>query len=804
MFLAFVLGEFIAVQNWVWIFFIIFILLATIKIITKQQVTVFVVFFLFCVIGFLITEYEIKNRDIAYSMKEEQQIAIGQVSKIEESQIGFQIYLQNVILNNRNFNKIIVYADSVDELKIGNKVRVNGCIQQFSSARNQGNFDSKNYYMSLGIYVGISAIKIEKIDSDYDNVRENLRQLKISIDRNLDKVCNYKTKGLYKVLQDKNTIYKGILLGDKSDMNTEIKELYSIAGISHVLAISGLHISLIGMLIYTLLRKRFKFAVSFAPSMALVISFGLMSGMGIATIRAVVMFGLKLLGEVLGRSYDYLTAISTAGIMLMLYNPFVIYHSGFQMSFAAIIAITLVWPIVCNILGIETKTKLLLFGLNIGMILNPIIAFNYYQLPTYSFLLNIIVVPLMSVVIVSGMTGITLSFINIWMGRLGILPGCVILELYNYLCKVFSKLPFSNVIVGKPSIGIIIVYYVMLTVFLLGANYIRNQRNREERKKNEIIAKEGRKIESKKIRSIRLRKMNRRFRRLSLVIYVILNFLIYNPAKELFQEKNLEVTFLDVGQGDGIFVRTDNGTTITIDGGSTSVNQVGKYRIIPYMKAKGIKIIDYAIVTHTDIDHISGLEEMIIESDNQGVKVKNLVMPDIPLKDEAFLKFISLAREHKVNVLYISEGNELKLGSVEFACLNPSLSTKAKDRNDYSMVLSVTYNQFSMLLTGDISSEVEEKIMSTLQNHYTLLKVAHHGSKYSTSEAFLKKINPDYSMISVGEHNLYGHPSGETLSRLADIGTHTYRTDECGGIMVKINQYGNIVKLKGFLEESSQ
>ena len=809
------------------------------------------VIFLSIFVAYMLTENEIEKRNGIWQAEEKEVSLLGSISKIQENEYGWNIYVEQVTLEkqvtieNVKYAQFLVQCDDKPDVKIGNKIYVTGELKQFEMARNYGNFDSRKYYMSLGIYGKVKADKLQLVDYRYDSLRENLYQLRCLIVEKLKNICDVSkinsgiTKYFFNVCKGKDSIFSAILLGDKSEMDGEIKDLYSVSGIAHILAISGLHISFIGMFVYTLLRKRFKFAVSSAISMVLVISFGLMSGMGIATIRAVVMFGLKLLGEVLGRTYDYLTAISTAGIMLMLYNPFVIFHSGFQMSFAAIIAITLVWPMVCNILGIETKArpgkrflkecidtndiggmkskikrvewtkekakdifgglkKSLLFGLNVGMVMNPIIAFYYYQLPTYSFLLNIIVVPLMSVVIVSGMAGITLSFMNIWLGRLGILPGCVILELYTFLCKVVSVLPFSNVIVGKPSIGLIIAYYVMLTSFLLVTNYIRSQRNREERKKNEVIAKEGRKIEGKKIRSIRLRKVDRRFRRLSLIICVILNFLIYNPAKELFQEKNLEVTFLDVGQGDGIFVQTDNGTTITIDGGSTSVNQVGKYRIIPFMKAKGIKAINYAIVTHTDNDHISGLEEMLIALDNQGVRVKHLVMPDIPLKDETYQNLITLAREHKVKVLYISKGNKLKLGSVEFACRHPSLNTKSDDRNDYSTVLSVTYNQFSMLLTGDISSETEEKVMSTLQNHYTLLKVAHHGSKYSTSEAFLKKITPDYSMISVGEHNLYGHPSGETLERLKQSGSDIFRTDECGGVTVRTD--GKKMRVKKMVE----
>ena len=804
---------------------------AALKIITKKQAFVFVVIFLSVFSAYLMTDNEINKRDYLWHAEEKVVSLSGNVSKIQENEYGWNIYIEQVTFEDRKYNQFLVQYDKAPDIKIGNEILVTGKLSQFESARNPGNFDSKKYYMSLGIYAKVKAENIQIADEAYDSVRDSLYQLRCHITEKLKKICDVGkcdfnvVKRIFSVCKGKDSIFSAILMGEKSGMDAEIKELYSVSGIAHILAISGLHISFIGMFIYTLLRKRFKFAVSSAVSIILVIAFGIMSGMGIATIRAVVMFGLRILGEVLGRTYDYLTAISTAGIMLMMWNPFVIFNSGFQMSFAAIIAITLVWPMVCNILKIEVKGKVeekeilskdknvknveclkdiikkdlgilkksLIFGLNIGMIMNPIIAFNYYQLPTYSFLLNIIVVPLMSVVIVSGMTGIGGIFVNIWIGRLCILPGCVILELYTCLCKIVSKLPLSNVIVGRPSIWVVFVYYLLLLCFIFGATYIRNKKDKSEKEKEKFITKNGRKIESKAVRIVKQRKVNKKFRIVSLVIYATLNLLIYNPAREFLRENNLEVTFLDVGQGDSIFIQTENGTTITVDGGSTSLDNVGKYRIIPFLKSKGIKKIDYAIITHADNDHISGLVEMIVESDNKGVRIKNLVMPDISVKDDAYLQLISLSRNQKVNVLYISKVNKMKFKEVELECLYPSINTMAEDRNDYSTVLNVTYDKFSMLLTGDISTTPEAEIINMLQSRYTILKVAHHGSKYSTSEEFLRKVNPKYSVISVGEHNLYGHPSYETLERLKQIGSRVFRTDECGGITVRTD--GEMIKM---------
>lgn len=806
-------------QKFTWIFLAMFIVFSVIRIITKQQVTVFVVIFLFCILGFLITSHEMINRGKAYGLKENQVEILGRVSKISESPFGFQVYLQNVSLQGITFNQIIVYTDDTKGLKIGNIIKVTGNIKHFSMARNRGNFDQRDYYMSLGIYVGVSAQKVLITDSDYDGIRHHLEQLKNSIKDRLDKVCNHGVKGIMKVLGNKNTLYEGILLGDKSGMDMELKELYSISGISHVLAISGLHISIIGMFIYSLFRRRFSFGVAATFSVAVVVAFGILSGMGIAAIRAMIMFGLKLLGEVLGRNYDYLTAISLAGMMLLMSNPFVIYNAGFQMSFVAIISIVIVWKKVAYILQLsdekeikirnqrkkgrpdkqsksnqrsimcQIKNKLIksiLFSMTISICMNPIVAYHYFALPTYSFLLNMLIVPFMSVVVVSGVFGIAFSYFGVGIARLIIFPGCFTLEMYEKICNIVLKLPFASVIVGKTDIGIVYIYYGLMTLFLF---VLEKQRKRFLKNKEKNIAEipeEGISIKQY-LEKKNSKKGGKCFACMLVLLVFILNLTIYYdiPISRLLSERDvLKVDVLDVGQGDGIVIRTPDNQVVTIDGGSTSVKNVGQYRMIPYLKSQGIKAVDYAVMTHADSDHISGLMELMEHSDKNGVKIKNLLLPDIKLRDEAYQQMIATAHEHGIHVLYILKGDYMKFGEIEFHCIHPDIDTVAEDRNDYSTILQLTYKKFNMLFTGDISSKQEEKITDMVKGHCTVLKVAHHGSKYSTSNEFLQQIKPRYSVISVGEHNLYGHPSIDTLERLEQKGSQIVRTDEGGEIRI--------------------
>lgn len=822
--MAFVFGEFIAVHDFTWGILILPIVLLVIKIITKQQVAVFVVIFLFSVLGFLLMGYELEKRDSAYALEEKQVEIKGEISKITENQYGFQVYLQNVELEKMTLKQIIVYTVNIEKLKIGNTVYVSGKVKQFSVARNCGNFDSRAYYMSLGIYIGIEAKEIQIVKNNYDFVRQNLYKLKNDIEDKLEKVCNWNSRGILKILREKNTIYEAVLLGNKTDMDMEIKELYSISGISHILAISGLHISIIGMFIYTGIRRYFSFGMSASASVIIVVMFGILSGMGIAAIRALIMFGLKLLGEVRGRNYDYITAISLAGIMLFMRNPFIIYNSGFQMSFAAIISIGIVWNRIAYILQLNGKRegeqedridkrkkilwrmgkrikKALLFSMTISIFMNPIVAYYYFALPTYSFLLNIIIVPLMSVVVVSGIMGIGLSYISVSFSRLAIFPGCMVLEIYEKMCNITLKFPFASVIVGKPDKAIIFVYYPIIVIFIVILVQIRKRKRKERKKRLADISHKGMEIhdyienrnnrEGEKVFSISL-----------MFLVILLEVLLYGyfPVYNALAERNqLVITAMDVGQGDGIVLKTPDHKVITIDGGSSSVDDVGRYRIMPFLKSQCIKKVDYAIMTHADQDHISGLIEMMEVSDGTGIQVKHLVLPDIRQKDESYLKMVRIAREHGVEILYITKGNCLKFDKVEVKCIYPGVTTQAEDRNSYSTVLDVTYNKFSMLLTGDISSECEVNLENMLKSHYTVLKVAHHGSKYSTSNEFLQQINPKYSVISVGEHNLYGHPSKETIERLEQNGSQILRTDKSGEITISTD--GESMEINAFINE---
>lgn len=777
--LVFVLGEVIAVLKLnIAVFIPVILIMVIIKIITKKHAGVFVVIFLFISLGFLNTNNKMLQRDVAWKLGNIEGEGQGSVDKILKTQYGYNVYLKNALINNRECGNIIAYFQSEPDLKIGNKIYLKGKIQQFEVARNKGNFDSKKYYLSIGITTKIAVKEYYVSDDNYDFLRDKLCTLREYVVGMFSKLCdtNGKDKWLY---GNKAGIFSAILMGDKTELDQEIKDLYSLSGIAHILAISGLHISLIGMFLYSLLRKRFSFATSSALTIAVVTLFAITSGMGIATIRAFVMFILKLIGEILGRKYDYITAISLSALILLEDNPFIIINSGFQMSFCAMITITIIWPKVVYLINIKSKiANSIVFSLCIGIFMNPVIAYNYFQLPTYSFMLNIIVIPLLGIVVISAIAGSGMGFLSILMGKTALTPGCLILEVYTFLCENVLKIPGAVIVVGKPTIRIIVLYYMVIVFFLFCFTLVRKNYEKDCNIK-EMIDENGKKVISSQIILKKQRKFDFKIRLAVIGISILSEFFIYYTPS-----KGLNIQFMDVGQGDGIFIKADDGTTITIDGGSSDVKNVAKYRMIPCIKASGTGVIDYAVITHADKDHISGIEEILNMNTENGLTIRNLVMPHVSYEDEAYDELLTAAKTKGIQVLYIKEGDTMKLGKVEIKCIHPDGKYISDNRNDYSTVLSLKYENFSALFTGDIPAEIEKSIINKIDNNYTILKVAHHGSKYSSDMEFLKKVMPAYSVISVGGDNSYGHPGTETINKLKSLNSKILRTDLSGEIEI--------------------
>ncbi|MEG2297306.1 MAG: DNA internalization-related competence protein ComEC/Rec2 [Clostridium sp.] len=638
----------------------------------------------------------------------------------------------------------------------GMKVKLKGKIELFSTAGNPGEFDYAMYYRGMGLRCKVNARHMEICDKRYIPVMKWADGSQRYLSGVLDILCSEEDLG----------VYKAVLLGDKTQLDEDIRELYQKNGIAHLLAVSGLHVSLIGMGIYRCLR-RLGLGYGTAGFLAgvLIGFYGCLTGFGPSVFRAVLMLLCALLAAYLGRTYDLLSALSLSLFLLILEQPFLLFTGGLQLSFGAVMAIGISkeWM---RINAVQAEG--LWIALCIQLFTYPIILYHFFEFPTYGILLNILVIPLMAYVVGSGIAAVLLyslggagTFLKFTaLGTMG--TGHYILAFYSLLCHMASAMPYSSLILGRPKLWKIVVYYALLLCGL----FLNSHKKKTGVKKKKI-----------------------QFLAVSAAASL---FLIVHPVR------GLSVDFLDVGQGDGIFFQTSQ-INILVDGGSSQIKNLGKFRLVPFLKSKGISQLDYIFVTHGDLDHISGIEYLLTE--DVGISIKHIVFSCLSREDESCDELADLARKRGSTVQYMERGQSIQVGKLSLTAIYPGKNGIASDKNDQSLVLLAGYGDFSMLLTGDVEDGGEQDILHNtdkriLPKRVTVLKAAHHGSASSTGAGFLELVQPEITVLSYGKGNSYGHPSKEVVRRLEKIKTNIWRTAVSGAVHITTD--GKKVRVSGF------
>ena len=692
-------------------------------------------------------------------------------------------YLRNTTIEVDNTRlsdqSIILYPDS-DTIPNTSTIRATGSIQTFDIARNDGNFDAKNYYNSMGLVAAVKPEQITEVSTFWLFSRDILYRFRRAIFR------------VYKadLPGEESGFLSSITLGDKAGLDGDLKTLFQEVGLAHVLAVSGLHISVLCMGLYNLLRKRgMSFALSASMSGIVTVLYGIMTGSSVSSIRAVGMFLIYLLGQVLGEAYDMLTSLAILADVLLLTNPLYITNSGFIMSFGAILGIHYIamplsshfnnyLKLQCDDMvvrrGLQYKYNVprgrqivngaisgLVFSFGITLATMPLVLRIYYQIPTYSILLNAVVLPLMPILLFVGLTGGILGLVCPVAGFV-ILQVChVIIYMYELLASMFNRLPYSHIISGNPRIWRICIYYVLLYMII---NYLPME-------------------------WIYIRTRSREFKsRLFGQWFIFRVFLMLMSTLIILIHPRLEfeIDVLDVGQGDGTFISTGDGSTYFIDGGSTTVSQVGKYRMLPFLKYKGVASVDYWFITHGDEDHVSGL----IEAIEAGYDIDNIVLSHYALDTENLLIAKQLAEEAGINIIYMDAGDVLSTDNTRLTCVFPDSPGADDDPNAYSLSLLLEYetaaeHNYRAFFGGDIASEQEKIIAKNpLISNINLLKVSHHGSKNSSDSEFLEALSPDIATISCDRHNKYGHPTREAIDRIEAVKATIYYTMNSGRIKI--------------------
>lgn len=638
----------------------------------------------------------------------------------------------------------------------GEQIEVYGKISPAEAARNEGQFDFRLYYRTISVHGSMYGTSFRVIGGDPKPFARGLQALRLRMGTILDQLLPPQDAG----------IYRALLTGDKSAMDEDIRSLYQENGIAHILAVSGLHLSILGLGVYELLRRfgRSKAASGIVAAL-LVVSYGILTGSSGSALRAVLMLLLRFLGAAVGRSYDMLTAMAAAALFLLWKEPFMLFSAGFQLSFLAVLAIGLghVLP---------TPKHPLLAGLWLSFYLQlltlPVVLFHYFRFPLYGIFLNLIVLPLMGCVIYSGVFGVGLFALSEKLATIAVGGGHGILRLYTLLCTRCATLPYSSLLLGRPSMHSILLYYTALG-FVTWALAERNKADR-------AALQRGRKHPVPPVCRLPLP---------CIVLPLVLSMLCL-PAK---QPQGLEITALDVGQGDGFILR-NQGLVMSVDGGSTSDRRLGKNVLVPYLESQGIGHIDLALITHCDADHYSGILYLLEEETK--ISIGELLLPRVAVQDARYDALRDAAAARDVQIRYFGQGDSITLGEVKILGYYPAGTAKLEAANDHSIGMLLHAPDFQMLFTGDMDEACEQQMLAALWEanagypKIDVLKAGHHGSHTSSSEALLAALRPDYAILSYGVGNDYGHPHAETRERLERYGVQTLETGVMGEIRLTV------------------
>lgn len=611
----------------------------------------------------------------------------------------------------------------------GMRVLVSGTLEEIPLPGNPGQFHERAYYYARKIKWYQDANQVQVLEENYDYLLRFQEQVKDRMKKGLSRSFS----------KEKAGILEAMLLGEKGNMDKEDTLLFQILGCSHILAISGLHLSILGGgLLKLLCRCSVPRRASIALSAGAMFFYGGLTGSGASVMRAAIMFAVSSGAFLAKRTYDFLSGISLAAILLLCESPYYLYDSSFLLSFGAVLGLAMVYPILFQKgkekkgRGLAVLTEGVRSSVSVWFLLLPLVLYFFYELPIWGSIVSIFFMPLSELLLLSGLAGGVFGCLPVTLpGQLAGLVASGILEVFLIMGRILKMLPGSLWIAGQPELWCCVLYYVAASLVLF-------------RKSISPAGKTGKGMK---------------------ILYGIAVLLLLIPIPK----GSLELTFLDVGQGDCACIQTASGTCYLIDGGSTTVSKVGKYRILPFLKASGIRRLQGIFVSHMDQDHVNGIQELLemVKTKETQLKVERLFLSKCAGTTKELEKLENLGKQAGCQVVYIQKGSKIRDEDLLIECLGPGQIYE--DSNESSQVLHVSQGDFDVLFTGDVEGKGEEQVLELLQEcsvTWEVLKVAHHGSKNSSKEAFLDCVKPKQAVIACGKDNSYGHPHREVMERL--------------------------------------
>lgn len=757
----------------------------------KLYIRAIIAILIFGLIGFSRFKIEEKRFDKLVTNVESlgrgTKVLTGKIESIGKSTNSNYYILSNCFSKGMKLGKCRCYfADElITDVKIGNYVRITGGTSIIDEPSNEGEFNQKNYYRSDGITFISFANNIEVANANYDKLRQKIYEIKILIKAQINKIFNEKDAGLFSAM----------VTGDKSSIDIEQKRKFADNGIAHILAISGLHLSILGLALFELLRKRLSVNVSAGFVSIFILLYGIFIDAGPASLRAITMLFIRFLSLSIGRTYDSKNTLFIIAFIFLMIRPYLLFNAGFQFSYVAIYALNSELTVARirkkitrigelddgdnRIVGIKVESFRIPAVIILTLFLFPVTIFHYFTYPLYSIFINLIVIPLMAFVLGFGLAGLGTSFLYLTLGKIFAFVVHLIFIVYDKLCELGEFLPGHILALGKPSLYEVVYFYVVLflIIFIINKNTEETLRDYKLNKVKVAFDNEAKLTLAHKYKSGQLI-------RILLCTFAIL---VSSVIISIRTHSDMRMTFISIGQGDGILIESKD-LILTIDGGSSSNTSNGQYILTPHIKSRAIDHIDFAFITHADADHTNGIIYLLENEDE--VNIYNLVLPITATDDYKFNKLKEAAEKRGVKIMYMKEGDTYKFKDEYFiTVLSPnegSLKNEKRDQNEMSLTFRLDYKNHSALFTGDIGKQTMGRMLKdefAIKNlDVEVLKVPHHGSKNSNVPEFFEMASPKYSVFSYGKNNNYGHPNLETVDSIENTGSVILKTGSSGQV----------------------
>ncbi|MEN6348535.1 MAG: DNA internalization-related competence protein ComEC/Rec2 [Syntrophomonas sp.] len=548
---------------------------------------------------------------------------------------------------------------------------------------------------------------------------------------------------------DEAAILIGMLLGNVEGMDENQYSEFQKTGIIHIFSVSGVHIGFLLLLCtwFTSLLKLSRKA-NFFTCLFLMLLYGTMVGWPVCVVRSVLMATLGLIAYYMGRESQLLNSLGLSGLIILIVDPYALFTISFQLSFLATWGLIYLFPLVKKRLNYNNRIwDLVLVSLCAQLAVIPLIAYYFNLFSPLSLLSNLLTTYLSGFAVILGFLTLITGGVLPVLGSFLLYPAGLSIELILILNKFVLNLPGSYFWVATPPVLLTVCYYGGLL------SIIKYWQDGDQR----------------------------RYLLPGLALISIFLVYIFIPAT-VFNYGLMEAVFIDVGQGDSILLKSPAGKFILVDGGGSELYDVGSGKVLPYLHRRGIRKLDLVINTHPDTDHLQGIEKVVEEMD-----VGVIAIP-CSLKDsEKYVGLKRTAQRKSTGFVTLKKGQTIRLEKgMNIKVLYPDGKAFSGDQfNDQSLVLRVDFDKFSMLLTGDVGSDVLQTLVKDMRaRNVTVLKIPHHGSKGSLWPDFYEKARPQIAVISVGANNIFGHPHSSVLKALQERGIRILRTDTNGAIVI--------------------